>query len=46
MVALVTASGLKDMTPIEKALPPAPVVSGDLDDVLRALHDTYGFRHE
>jgi threonine synthase len=46
VVALVTASGLKDMMPIEKALPPAPVVSGNLDDVLRALDDTYGFRHE
>jgi threonine synthase len=46
VVALVTASGLKDVTPIENALPPAPVVSGDLDDVLRALHDAYGFRHE
>jgi threonine synthase len=46
VVALVTASGLKDMTPIEKTRPPAPVVSGGLDDVLRTLHDTYGFRHE
>jgi threonine synthase len=46
VVALVTASGLKDMTPIEKTLPPAPVVSGSLDDVLRALKETYGFRHE
>ena len=46
VVALVTASGLKDMTPIEKALPPASVVSSDLDDVLRALKETYGFRHE
>jgi threonine synthase len=46
VVALVTASGLKDTIPIEKALPPAPVVSGGLDDVLRALHETYGFRHE
>jgi threonine synthase len=46
VVALVTASGLKDMTPIEKTLPPAPVVAGGLDDVLRALKETYGFRHE
>jgi threonine synthase len=46
VVALVTASGLKDMTPIEKTLPQAPVVSGGLDDVLRTLRDTYGFRHE
>ena len=46
VVALVTASGLKDVTPIEKALPPAPIVSGNLDDVLRALHNSYGFRHE
>ena len=46
VVALVTASGLKDMTPIEKTLLPAPVVSGGLDDVLRALKENYGFRHE
>ena len=46
VVALVTASGLKEMTPIEKTLPPVPVVSGGLNDVLRVLHDTYGFRHE
>jgi threonine synthase len=46
VVALVTASGLKDMVPIERALPPAPVVSGGLDDVLRALHENYGFRHD
>jgi len=34
------------MTPIEKTLPPAPVVSGGLDDVLRVVKETYGFRHE
>ena len=45
VVALVTASGLKDIVPIEKSLPAAPVVSGSLDDVLRALHQTYGFTH-
>ena len=46
VVALVTASGLKDMMPIERAFLPAPVVSGGLDDVLRALHENYGFRHD
>ena len=45
VVALVTASGLKDTAPIEKALPAAPVVSGSINDVLRALHQTYGFTH-
>ena len=46
VVALVTASGLKDMMPIERTFLPAPVVSGGLDDVLRALHENYGFRHD
>ena len=45
VVALVTASGLKDVAPIDKALPPAPTVSGTLDDVLRALRQSYGFTH-
>jgi threonine synthase len=43
VVALVTASGLKDTAAIDGALPAAPLVRGDLDDVLRALRDTYGF---
>jgi hypothetical protein len=42
----VTASGLKDIAPAEKALPPAPMVSGTLEDVLRILHQSYGFAHE
>jgi threonine synthase len=46
VVALVTASGLKDMMPIERTFLPAPVVSGGLDEVLRALHENYGFRHD
>jgi threonine synthase len=45
VVALVTASGLKDIAPAEKALPQAPMVSGTLDDVLGALHRSYGFTH-
>ncbi len=44
VVALLTASGLKDMGPMEKVLPEAPVVGGNLNDVMRALHDRYGFR--
>ena len=44
-VALMTASGLKDTAVTETTLPPAPVVRGGLDDVIRALHDVYGFRH-
>jgi threonine synthase len=44
-VALLTASGLKDTSVIENALPPAPVVSGGLPEVMKALHDVYGFRH-
>ncbi|MCW5745142.1 MAG: pyridoxal-phosphate dependent enzyme [Alphaproteobacteria bacterium] len=42
-VALMTASGLKDTSVIETALPPAPVVRGGLDEVLHALRDVYGF---
>ena len=44
-VALLTASGLKDTAVIESALPPAPVVSGGLPEVMKALHDVYGFAH-
>jgi threonine synthase len=42
-VALLTASGLKDTSVIETALPPAPVVRGGLPEVMKALHDVYGF---
>jgi threonine synthase len=45
-VALMTASGLKDTGVIETTLPPAPVVRGNIDDVIRALHDVYGFQHD
>jgi threonine synthase len=44
-VALLTASGLKDTSVIETALPPAPVVKGGLPEVMKALHDVYGFAH-
>jgi threonine synthase len=43
VVALLTASGLKDAAVIQQALPPAPVVRGDLGDVMKALRDVYGF---
>jgi threonine synthase len=45
VVALLTASGLKDTAVIENALPPAPVVKGGLPDVMKALSDVYGFAH-
>jgi threonine synthase len=43
VVALLTASGLKDTSVIESALPPAPVVTGGLPEVMKALRDVYGF---
>jgi len=43
VVALLTASGLKDTAAVEQALPPAPVVKGGLDEVMKALRDVYGF---
>jgi threonine synthase len=45
VVALLTASGLKDTSVIETALPPAPMVRGGLGEVIKALHDVYGFSH-
>lgn len=45
VVALVTASGLKDTAAIETALPPAPIVKGGLGDLLQVLRQTYGFDH-
>jgi threonine synthase len=45
VVALVTASGLKDTAAMEAAVPQPPVVRGDLDDVLAVLAQTYGFVH-
>jgi threonine synthase len=43
VVALLTASGLKDTAVIQGALPPAPVVTGGLPEVIKALRDVYGF---
>ena len=43
VMALLTASGLKDTAVVEQALPPAPVVKGGLDEVLKAMRDVYGF---
>jgi threonine synthase len=45
VVALVTASGLKDTAAIDVAVPAAPLVRGGIDDVLRALKDVYRFDH-
>jgi threonine synthase len=45
-VAMMTASGLKDTAVIETTLPPAPVVRGNLDAVIKVLRDVYGFRHD
>ena len=45
VVALLTASGLKDTSAMESALPPPPAVTGGLESVLQALHQTYGFKH-
>jgi threonine synthase len=44
VVALLTASGLKDTALIESALPPTPVVAGGLGEVIRTLRDVYGFK--
>ena len=38
-VALLTASGLKDPGPIEKALPEPPLVSGGLPELMGALQE-------
>jgi threonine synthase len=46
VVALVTASGLKDPARLDAVLPPAPLVSDNLDHALRALEETYGFVHD
>jgi len=44
-VALLTASGMKDPGPIEKALPEPPLVTGGLKELLVALKNAYGFSH-
>ena len=46
VVALVTAAGLKDASVIESAVPPSPVVKGGLAEVIKALHEVYGFSHD
>jgi len=43
IVALITASGLKDTSPVETNLPPPPTVTGGLDHLLASLRQTYGF---
>ena len=43
VVALVTASGLKDPVRIDTSRPPVPVVSGGFEELLQALEATYGF---
>ncbi len=45
VVALLTASGLKDTAALDAALPPAPAATGDLDQVLEVLRRSYGFIH-
>jgi threonine synthase len=45
VVALVTASGLKDTAAMDAAVPAAPPVRGGIEDVLRALKEVYGFDH-
>lgn len=46
VVALLTASGLKDTAVVDAALPPVPVVSGGLPEVIKALREVYGFAHD
>jgi len=47
VVALMTAGGLKDPAPTERALGALPVIEGDaLDAACRALANHYGFRPE
>ena len=43
MVALLTATGLKDNAATERNLQPAPEIEGDIDAVVRALKESYGF---
>jgi threonine synthase len=46
VVALLTASGLKDTSAMAAALPPPPTVTGSLDSLLQALSRAYGFKHD
>lgn len=43
VVALLTASGLKDNTVTERGLRPAPLIEGHIDAAVRALKESYGF---
>jgi threonine synthase len=43
VVALLTASGLKDTAALDAALPPTPTVTGDLDHLLEVLGRSYGY---
>ena len=43
VVALMTAGGLKDPAATERTMSALPTVGGDLDAVVRALADHYGF---
>jgi threonine synthase len=45
VVALLTASGLKDHGVSSAAMPSPPLVTGGLDDLLRALKISYGWAH-
>jgi len=44
VVALLTASGLKDTVALDAALPPTPTVTGDLDHLIEVLRRSYGYR--
>ena len=43
VVALLTASGLKDTASSERVLRPAPQIEGSIDAAVRALKESYGF---
>lgn len=44
VVALISSTGLKDPTPTRRHLPESPLVEPEVEAVLRALRDAYGFR--
>ena len=46
VVALLTASGLKDNAATERNLKAAPEIEGDIDAAVRALKENYGFDAE
>lgn len=43
VVALLTATGLKDTASSERVLRPAPQIEGSIDAAVRALKESYGF---